>query len=140
MVTAWSSPRKPRARISAGPLRVLWLAVLLFGFLFTHDASAHSASSHPAASAAPPSAHGHGAHGDTAEEQHHDDGQESSHPAAECASVQPQLTSGPVGPSLTPVDGQTPCHRVVAGKSGPPANQSALPPLRSSTGSVIQQV
>ncbi|MET8326304.1 hypothetical protein [Streptomyces sp. NPDC005181] len=140
MVTAWSSPRTPRARISAGPLHVLWLAALLFGILFTHDASAHSAPSHPAASIASPSAHAHGGQGSTAEEQRHDDDQETSHPAAECASGQPQQTSGAVGPSLTPINGQTPCYRVVAGKSDPPVNQSALPPLRSSTGSVIQQV
>ncbi|MEV0411156.1 hypothetical protein AB0I68_10215 [Streptomyces sp. NPDC050448] len=137
MVTAWSSSGISRARFSAGPLRVLWLAALLFGFLFTHDASAHSASAQPAASAVTTSAH---TPGETAGEQHHDDSRESSHPAAECASGQPQQASGPVGPWLTPLDGQLPCYRVVAGKSGPPANASALPPLQSATGSVIQQV
>ncbi|MCX5336708.1 hypothetical protein [Streptomyces sp. NBC_00140] len=140
MVTARSSSGKTRARFSAGPLHVLWLAALLFGFLFTHDATAHSASSHWAAGAVTSSTETHVGHGDAAEEQHHDDGRESSHPAAECASGQPQHTSGPGAPPLSQFDGQLPRYGVVAGKSGPPANRSAPPSLLSSTDWAVQQV
>ncbi|MFI8106141.1 hypothetical protein [Streptomyces sp. NPDC086023] len=45
MITAGTSVAS-RARSSAAPLRLLWLALLLFGFLYTHAAGADSASAH----------------------------------------------------------------------------------------------
>ncbi|MBT2440534.1 hypothetical protein J7E93_10500 [Streptomyces sp. ISL-36] len=143
MVTARRASGSPRARINAGPLRLLWLAALLLGFLYTHAAGAESASAHitsvPAAQTAVASpepdehrhdgvvgregGHGHGGH---------------SHPAEVCDTT-PTQDSGLPTPRLTPLAGQTPA----AGprKSAWAARDTAaLPPLRSSVGSVVQQV
>jgi hypothetical protein len=106
MITAWSPSRMVRAR-SAGPvLRVLALAVLLFGIVVTHGVHAESVSGHlsvsattpaalsdddvrPAAAEPPPLVAGdvedHGGH-------------VPSHPGEQCASGQPQQGSGLVSP------------------------------------------
>lgn len=144
MVTAWSPSGKPRTRFSAGPLRVLWLAALLFGFLYSHGVSAESAAGHQTAGAVASSAHP--AHSHAAGEQarvtagHNDDGQEPTHPAEECVSGQPQQGPAWSAPLLTPAVGHLPCDGIVSGKSGPAVARSALPPLSSSASYVVQQV
>ncbi|GHB30504.1 hypothetical protein [Streptomyces chryseus] len=46
MVTAWSSSRMSRARSSAGPLRMLWVAIALFAFLYAHGVSTEGVTGH----------------------------------------------------------------------------------------------
>jgi hypothetical protein len=53
MITAWSLPRMVRARASAGPLlRVLGLAALLFGVVFTHGVNVEGVKGHLVTSSA----------------------------------------------------------------------------------------
>ncbi|MGW1770217.1 hypothetical protein [Streptomyces sp. NPDC002104] len=53
MITARAASGAQRARRPAGALRLLWLAALLFAFLYTHAAGADSASAHVARGAVP---------------------------------------------------------------------------------------
>ncbi|MFJ7266733.1 hypothetical protein ACIQV3_08700 [Streptomyces sp. NPDC099050] len=53
MITAPAAYGAKRARRPAGALRLLWLAALLFAFLYTHAAGADSASAHVARGAVP---------------------------------------------------------------------------------------
>ena len=46
MVTARSSSRVSRARSSAGPLRLLWVAMTLFAFVYAHGVSMEGVSGH----------------------------------------------------------------------------------------------
>ncbi len=107
MVTAWSPPRIVRARACAGPLlRVLAMAVLLFGVVFTHAVNAESVQGHLVSSAAVPATGLPAEARDATDvhalprpaaiaEPHGDHG--SSHPSEHCVSGQPQQ-----GPVLTP--------------------------------------
>lgn len=103
MVTAWSPQRMLRARSDAGPLlRVLAVAVLLFGVLLTHGVHVETVAGHLSTSATtspvPPaddirhvaaesSPLFAGVSGD------HRGGHEPSHPGQECVSGQPQQGS-----------------------------------------------
>ncbi|MFC9913970.1 hypothetical protein [Streptomyces sp. NPDC059862] len=107
MITAWSLPRIVQARASAGPLlRVLGLAVLLFGVVFTHAVNVESVQGHMVTSAVAPAAMSPDDAHDATDTQvlsrlvaagggHDDHG--SSHPGEQCLSVQPHL-----GQVLTP--------------------------------------
>lgn len=108
MVTAWSLRRIVRTRSGAGPLlRVLALAVLLFGFLVTHGVHVESVRGHLSTSATTPAAlqadgvH-HAAGGPArlfaADADDHHGGHETSHPGEHCASGQPQQGSALVSP------------------------------------------
>jgi hypothetical protein len=101
MVTARSRFGIRWVRVLANPLRLLWLAALLLGFVSLHAVSAEAVSGHltgceprAVASAAygeaaegrsPASA---GAEGSGAEGRHHDD--EAAHSAHECVLAQPE--------------------------------------------------
>lgn len=102
MVTAWSSPRVARARSSAGPLRVLWVAVTLFTFVYAHGVSQEAVSAHLDASVTAPAVDvGHGLAVEDGPADHHGgehDG--SSHTAAECVPGQPQQAPTLDVPSL----------------------------------------
>lgn len=112
MVPARAASSTPRTRRSAGPLRLLWLATLLFALLYTHAAGADSASAHvtggaisvayaESAEGADPGHHGErapdGGEGDSGH----------SHPAEACASGHPQqgldLPGPPPAPSARPL-------------------------------------
>jgi hypothetical protein len=107
MITAWSLPRIVHARASAGTLlRVLGLAVLLFGVVFTHAVNVESVKGHMVTSAVAPAAVSPEDAHDATDTQvlsrlvaagggHHDHG--SSHPGEHCQSAQPHL-----GQVLTP--------------------------------------
>ncbi|MFD7233181.1 hypothetical protein [Streptomyces sp. NPDC059881] len=144
MVTAWSSCNKPRARLSAGAWRMLWMAALLFGFLYTHGASAETAASHLTSVAVAPAAHSVPGHAADEPDRHtppgHNDEEDDSHPAGECVSGQPQQGPGLSAPSLTPLEGTSSCRLFVEGKSGAILSESALPPPRSSASSVIERI
>ncbi|MFE3323991.1 DUF6153 family protein [Streptomyces sp. NPDC059176] len=145
MVTAWTPSSKPRTGLAAGPLRVLWLAVLLFGLLYTHGVSAETAASHATTSAAMPAAHfvpGSDAarEDDQPTSPGHDGGDQDSHPAGECVSGQPQQGSGLPAPAPAPLDLHSFCLLTVVGKSSLPGDRSALPPPRSTAHSVIQLI
>ncbi|MFJ7159924.1 hypothetical protein ACIQUQ_33925 [Streptomyces sp. NPDC101118] len=190
MITAGASV-DPRTRSSAGPLRLLWLALLLFGFLYTHAAGADSASAHalggpvtppsltdggPRTGDATPPPAGGGPHGDggplrpTAAEPHtghgygraqagpagsperpgpgdraavpapggHGDGGGHSHPAEACDAGHTQH-----GGELSP-PGRAPLGEPASPGSGAATRTAggdrALPPLRSSVGSVVRRV
>ncbi|MDI3387848.1 hypothetical protein QIS99_16810 [Streptomyces sp. B-S-A8] len=117
MPTASRSSAPPQARPQrAGLWRVLWLAAVLLGVLYTHGASGEIVAEHvsplttgavasappldgvPAAQAVervkPPGHHG----GGSAE-----------HAAQDCASGQPQEAAAPAPPALSPLD-RTPHH------------------------------
>ncbi|WP_326812521.1 hypothetical protein OIE62_06235 [Streptomyces scopuliridis] len=110
MVTPRSLFGIARTRPSASPLRMLWLALLLFGFVYTHGLSANSAAGHVAPRANAPSAvassvddaHGPagGAVAVVAPRGGDADGHGSSHPATECVPGQPQSAPGPVASGL----------------------------------------
>ncbi|MEU2434423.1 hypothetical protein ABZ611_33945 [Streptomyces sp. NPDC007861] len=146
MVTAWTSSSNRRTRLSAGPLRLLWLAALLFSLVYTHGVSAETAAAHMTTStAAAPAAHAGPDHkavpapDEDTPADHHDDGQDS-HPAGECVSGQPQQAAGLSAPAPAPYEGQSPYLVTVAGKSGVSGDRSALPPPRSTMASVIQRI
>ncbi|MFD7446707.1 hypothetical protein [Streptomyces sp. NPDC059909] len=91
MVTAWSSSRMSRARSSAGPLRMLWVAMLLFAFVYAHGVSAEAVTAHLAAGATVSTAAS--ADGRAVEDMpvdHHGGGHGPSPQAEECMPGQPQ--------------------------------------------------
>ncbi|MCJ1676348.1 hypothetical protein MTF65_03060 [Streptomyces sp. APSN-46.1] len=94
MVTARSSSGTLRTRSSAGSLRVLWVAMLLFTFLYTHGASTEAVTGHINATAAAPVAvavaHAHAADDAPLDHRHHGGGHGTSHPAEQCVPGQPQ--------------------------------------------------
>lgn len=144
MVTARTPFRAPRSRRTAGPLRLLWLAALLFAFLYTHAAGADSASAHVtggAVAAQPaPISTGDGQHHKGGALDRDGDGHGDSHPAEECASPHPYHGCELPGPHPDPLARQTPA----SGESKPQpwtvTWSSGLPPLLDSLSSVVQQV
>ncbi|MFJ9418851.1 hypothetical protein ACIRPT_32550 [Streptomyces sp. NPDC101227] len=161
MATARSPLRSVRDRGSAVPLRLLWPALLvLFCVALAHGARAESAEGHaagavPAVSAGPlvsagpaapaaatdPTAASHMA---VDEDGHGVDGGRPAPPSHVhspelCLSGQPQQ-----GPVLTlpcaARAAEAPARSPLWGRSGATGEASALPPLRSATGSVVQQV
>ncbi|MBT2401783.1 hypothetical protein, partial [Streptomyces sp. ISL-100] len=92
-VTAWSSSRMSRARTSTGPLRVLWVAMTLFAFVYAHGVSTEGVTGHLDASAiAPVTAGFHDHAAPDVPVDHHGGGHDQSHPAQECVPGQPQQT------------------------------------------------
>ncbi|MGW7357132.1 hypothetical protein ACWGI0_10935 [Streptomyces sp. NPDC054802] len=101
MVTARSSSRVSRARSSAGPLRLLWVAMALFAFVYTHGVSMEGVSGHldttagAVGAASPASAPGHYPGGE----------HRSDHVVQECVPGQPQqapVLGAPVASALVP--------------------------------------
>ncbi|MBO8191855.1 hypothetical protein ITI46_09225 [Streptomyces oryzae] len=150
MVTARSALSMLRVRSHrAGPLRLLWLAVLLLGLLYTHGVSAESAAGHidpvsvsPAAQMSSGEAEVHGASaegvpGTSAEHaveaagcDEHDGGHETAHPAQDCVSVQPEPAGELPSPCLAPLDAvQSPLLHKALGRPGSAHDVSASPPL-----------
>ncbi|WLW50428.1 hypothetical protein [Streptomyces sp. YU58] len=150
MITAWSLPRIVRTRVSAGPLlRVVGLAVLLFGVVFTHAVNVESAKGHMVTSAAAPASALPDEARDATDTQamprlvaaggghdHHG----SSHPGEQCLSAPPHP-----GPVLTP-----PCFAAsfsesaasgrVAVQRGLSDSAVANSPSAAVRSSVVQQV
>ncbi|MGW6707989.1 hypothetical protein ACWGDE_24285 [Streptomyces sp. NPDC054956] len=151
MVTARAAFATTRTRRPAGPLRLLWLAALLFGFLYTHAAGAESAATHvtggavavsyvAAATDAPADHHADADHRDGATPDGRGGGRGHSHPAEECASGQPQQGCDLPGPALLPIAELTPAVAALTPQPWMQTLPAGLPPLRSSLGSVVQQV
>ncbi|MFD8192351.1 hypothetical protein [Streptomyces wuyuanensis] len=141
MVTAWMSCSKPRTGLPAGPLRMLWLVALLFGFLYTHGVNAETAASHTTPSAAAHFAPGHHAEPvDGRPTSDRDEGGQHSHPAGECVSGQPQQGSGLSAPAQAVLALLPPSLLSMAGEAALPGYASALPPPRSTANSVIQRI
>jgi hypothetical protein len=102
MVTAWSSSRMSRARPSAGPLRVLWVALTLFAFVYAHGVSTEGVTGHLDASTTAPTTaaiHDHAVE-DAPVDHHGGGGHGPSHPAQECVPGQPQQTPALDAPSV----------------------------------------
>ncbi|MCJ0874549.1 hypothetical protein [Streptomyces sp. AP-93] len=150
MVTARAAFGAKRARRPAGALRLLWLAALLFAFLYTHAAGADTASAHVVRGAVPavPVAHldaigaDDDAPHDAGARRGHDDGNGSGHghPAEACASGHPQQGAELPEPPLVPLGEPSPAVAAMRPGSWAPTVPSGLPPLRSVLGSVVQQV
>ncbi|MBT2541797.1 hypothetical protein J7E99_14050 [Streptomyces sp. ISL-44] len=144
MVTARLASGASRTRRPAGPLRLLWLAALLFGFLYTHAAGADSATAHVTGGAVavphlyadsvdrpPYVAEASGGH---------EDGEEHSHPAEACASAHPEQASPLPSPPLVPLGELAPAGGAARPGSWVRTTPSALPSWRSCLSSVVQQV
>jgi hypothetical protein len=108
MVTAWSPWRINRTRTDAGPLlRVLTLAVLLFGVFMTHGGHVEGAKGHLSTSATAAASSADGVRDAAAEPlllaateaSDHHGGHVPSQPGEHCASGQPQQGSALVWPS-----------------------------------------
>lgn len=138
MVTARSASRAPRTRRPAGPLRLLWLAALLFAFLYTHAAGADTASAHVTGGAVTAAAAYGGPASDGGDE---DGGHGHGHPAEACASGHPPQGVDLPGPPSAPLGEPASADRA-ASTPWPPARTSAaaLPAMRSSVGSMVQRV
>ncbi|TDU80389.1 hypothetical protein EDD91_7230 [Streptomyces sp. KS 21] len=144
MVRAQAASSTRRSRHPAGPLRLLWLAALLFALLYTHAAGADSASAHVTGGAvshqAPVEIDG----------THHPDGEgprgrgddtgRHSHPAETCASGHPEQGCALPCPHLVPLEDLTPSFAAMRPQLWAPTLPSGLPPWRSSLSSVVQQV
>ncbi|MES4909079.1 MULTISPECIES: hypothetical protein [unclassified Streptomyces] len=112
MVTAWSPSVMSRFRPSGRPLRLLWVAALLFGLVYAHGVSPEGVTRHLASIAAGPGVSvGQGdavmtafaaaektSDGGLAMRDHHDGHHGSPHPAHECLVAQPQHGSGVAAP------------------------------------------
>lgn len=157
MITAPAASSAKRARRPAGALRLVWLAALLFAFLYTHAAGADSATAHVARGAAPVAhldaigADGAGLHdgGDVPGGQEHDGGDVPgghehggghAHPAEACASAHPQQGAELPAPSLLPLGDLSPAVAATGPARWERTVPSGLPPLRSALGSVVQRV
>ncbi|GAA1415151.1 hypothetical protein GCM10009601_04240 [Streptomyces thermospinosisporus] len=152
MVTAWSSWRMDRTRFGAGPLlRVLALAVLLFGVLVSHGAYVETANGHLSTSASTPAAlsaddirHAGAESGTrfTAEAAGHHGDHESSHPGEQCVSGQPQQGPALAAPcfaaSIRESNGAHDASVVRVPASGGPMGGASPAALRAA--SVVQQV
>ncbi|MGW1375539.1 hypothetical protein ACWD6P_14860 [Streptomyces sp. NPDC002446] len=129
MVTTWSTSGMSRARSSAGPLRVWWVAMVLFSLVYAHGVSAEGIAGHLGASAAAsvvaekaekadeaaqaqaaiaPHGGGHGEH---------------SHPAEDCQSGQPQQGPALAAPCASPLDGRGSSATLPSG-AGPRADHA----------------
>ncbi|MEU6883101.1 hypothetical protein [Streptomyces sp. NPDC046712] len=145
MITVLAAFSTTRTRRPAGPLRLLWLAALLFAFLYTHAAGAENTSAHVTGGAvtvphAAPADAGGGA--DQRDDPRHDrhDGNGHGHPAEVCASGHPQQTADLPGPHLVPLGERTPAFNAMTPQPWTRTVPCGLPPLRSSLSSVVQQV
>lgn len=144
MITARPAFSTTRTRHQVGPLRVLWLAALLFAFLYTHAAGADSATAHSTAGAITVP---HLAPADTgdfphaAEQPDHRDDSDGGHPhpAEACASGHPQQGYDLPGP-LAAVAVRTPAFNALTPQQWTQILSCDLPPSPSSLGSVVQQV
>ncbi|MEV3987339.1 hypothetical protein AB0J57_00355 [Streptomyces sp. NPDC049837] len=125
MVTAWSSPRMSRARSSAGPLRMLWVALTLFAFVYAHGVSAEGTTAHldpTAVTTTTTVTPAESLHDHTAQDPpagHHEGDHGPSHAAQECVPGQPQQP-----PAL---DAPTAC--VLSGEGAPTALSPAPVPF-----------
>ncbi|MFE6836693.1 hypothetical protein ACFVFI_17910 [Streptomyces sp. NPDC057705] len=145
MVTGRAVPSTRRSRRRAGPLRVLWLAALLFALLYTHAAGADSASAHVTGGATTVP---HAASVEIAGTHHPGDEGPSgtdgdtghSHSAEACASGHPEHGCDLPCPHLIPLEELTSAFAAMRPQLWAPTLPSGLPPWRSSLGSVVQQV
>lgn len=146
MITARQAFSTTRTRRPAGPLRLLWLAALLFAFLYTHAAGADSATAHVTgdAAAVPHLAAGAGdlSHHEAQRPDHHDGDADGghSHPAEACATAHPQQGHDLPGPHLTAVAVRTAAFAAMTPQQWTQIPPCGLPPSHSSLGSVVQQV
>ncbi|MFE1558985.1 hypothetical protein ACFW6V_28875 [Streptomyces sp. NPDC058734] len=147
MITARPAPGSARTRHQAGPLRLLWLAALLFAFLYTHAAGADSASAHVTGGAVAvahlaPAGDDDASHHDGRRPDRQDDdaGGGHPHPAEACASGHPQQGCDLPGPHETAVAVESASFTAMTPQPWTQTRPCGLPPSRSSLGSVVQQV
>ncbi|MFD7323190.1 hypothetical protein ACFV9D_19175 [Streptomyces sp. NPDC059875] len=144
MVSARAAFSTTRTRRPAGPLRLLWLAALLFAFLYTHAAGADSASAHVTGGAvavphlAPAEADGARHDRDETPDGRSDSGH--SHAAEACASGHPEQGCDLSGPPLVPLTELTPAVAAMTPQPWCRTLAADLPPRPSSLRSVVQQV
>ncbi|MFH9745155.1 hypothetical protein ACH4MN_11995 [Streptomyces anulatus] len=126
---------------SAGPLRLLWLATVLFSLLYAHGLSGESAAGHvtsvlPTSTAAlthgAPTGHGEagpaaGSAGQGAAPDGHGN-HETAHGVEECASGQPQNGADLPAPTTTPLDAVQARNAHAWAVARPAANEPTSPP------------
>lgn len=110
MVTAWSPSRVSRARSTAGPLRMLWVALALFAFVYAHGVSAEGTTAHldpttVTTTTATPTAHLHRHSVQNPPGEHHQGHHGPSHMAQECVPGQPQQPPTPGAPHACALSG-----------------------------------
>ncbi|WP_128508535.1 hypothetical protein [Streptomyces inhibens] len=148
MATARSINGMQRNRGSAVPFRLLWLAALLISVLVAHGARAESAEGHlvsavpvAASSAAAADSGGWLAPEDSGHADHPGHPGHPGHHSDElCVSAPPQQGAAVALPCVTPMAGSSRSAPVPVRSGAPVGASAALPPLRSTAGSVIQQV
>ncbi|MFJ3951965.1 hypothetical protein ACIPXV_18250 [Streptomyces libani] len=143
MATIRSANSGMRNRGSAVPFRVLWLAALLISVLVAHGARAESAEGH-LVNALPVGASAAADAGGWLAPEHSGHSEEPEHPGHHsdelCVAGQSQQGAAVALPCPTPAAGSS-WHPPAQSRSGASENARAgLPPLRSATGSVVQQV
>ncbi|MFD5746991.1 hypothetical protein [Streptomyces sp. NPDC127033] len=139
-----------RARHAAGPLRMLWLAALLIGFVYTHGPDAGSVAGHVAphgnalAAASDATVDVHGGDGtptvsvSASRDGHGPDGP--SHPATECVPGQPQSAQAQAAPCATPRVWGPAAVIPAGGKYGARHSVSAAPSSAEARGPVVLRV
>ncbi|WP_405786584.1 hypothetical protein OG753_40215 [Streptomyces sp. NBC_00029] len=146
MITVRPALGTARTRHQAGPLRLLWLAALLFAFLYTHAAGADSASAHVTGGAvavphlASAGDDGVSHHDDQRPDRQDDAGDGHPHPAEACASGHPQQGCDLPGPHPTAVAVESSSFAAMTPQRWTQTRPCGLPPSHSSLGSVVQQV
>lgn len=152
MVTTWSPWRTVRTRPDAGPLlRVLALAVLLFGVLMTHGGHVESTNGHlPTSATASVALSADGVRHAAVEpvslfaadaDDHHG-GHEPAHPGEQCVSGQPQQGSALVWPCFAASVRESTSADKASTVRGPVAGGliDGVPPAALRAASVVQQV
>ncbi|TJZ49540.1 hypothetical protein FCH28_24900 [Streptomyces piniterrae] len=165
MATARSPFGIVRDRVSAVPLRALWLALLLFGAMIAHGTCTESGQTHPAAPGPAAVSSPAGAHAHVAAQAHvvtHDQaaaeqsvapspslqlaevdegggGVPAHHSAEVCVSGQPQQGAELPVPCAAPSTDSA-SRAPAQGRFGVAGGTSVLPPLSNTTRSVVQQV
>ncbi|MEV7870256.1 hypothetical protein AB0P17_30125 [Streptomyces sp. NPDC088124] len=150
MITARPPFGIARARHVAGSLRMLWLAALLIGFVYTHGPGAGSVAGHVAphgtalAAAADAAVDVHGGAGTPAvavsasRGGHDPDGP--SHPATECVPGQPQSAQAQAAPCPTPRVWGPGAVIPAGGKYGARHSVPAAPSSAEARGPVVLRV
>lgn len=148
MVTAWPTSGMSRVRSTAGPLRVFWVAMVLFGLVYAHGASAEGVVGHLVASAAAPTAavapslahEVHEAHEEAASAHHGGGHGGASHAAEECLPGKPQQGPGLGAPCASPLEGERASATQPFGAGTRADTAWAAPALRAPTGSAVLRI
>jgi hypothetical protein len=154
VITAWSPFGASRFRLSAGSRRLMLVAMLLFGLVYTHGVDAEGVADHltPASTTASANVDTHGsgvtpgvalhnAHAEaedsTTDTEHHGDEHGLSHPTHECLPGQPQQSPDMEAPCAFFWPGEAPFSDQWLDATALSEGSSAPQGLRDSTGAGV---